>query len=49
LVAVLSFGAIVGVSGCSDGTRAVTGSYTVPVVVTANGVTSTNLLTVIVK
>jgi phospholipase/lecithinase/hemolysin len=49
LLAVLSFGAIIGVSGCSDGTRAPTGTYTVPVVVTANGATTTTSLTLIVK
>jgi hypothetical protein len=48
LVAVLSFGAMVGVSGCSDGTRAPTGTYTVPVVVTASGTVTTTNLTLIV-
>jgi len=47
---VLSFGAIAGLSGCANNSHlAPSGSYTVPVVVTANGATTTTSLTVVVR
>lgn len=49
VLAMLSLGALVGVSGCSDGTRAPTGTYTVPVVVKAGTTATTTNLTVIVQ
>jgi len=49
VLAVLSLGALVGVSGCSNGTRAPSGTYTVPVVVTAGGTSTTTSLTLIVQ
>ena len=49
VLAVLSLAALVGVSGCSNGTRAPTGTYTVPVVVTAGGTPTTTNLTLIIQ